>query len=150
MKGEILLMGIHVVADGELKPRPNYYPDKTGDIMDNPIIIEALNRDGFTRLLYCPQYSEKTIRDENGARIIRTKLGTTLSVETKDKSTGRKKWETIGHVCGVSDQKLEEMGFQKWEKNDYETPTSKIEITRYDEEARKKIDAWLAAQDTTQ
>jgi hypothetical protein len=136
---EIRLIGIPI---GETKTRENYYLEKPEEILRTVCVVDGINENGFTKLLYYPQYSEKTI----GTKVVRTPIGTTLMVETKDELNGRKKWETIGHVWGVKDSKLEELGFQKWEKNDYKVPDSKIEILVLNEKTVEALNRWMVEQ----
>ena len=145
---EIRLTGI---PTGERKTRQDYYIEKPEEIMFNSFVTEAMNINGFTELLYYPQYFERTIRDDYETRVVKTISATTLMIETKDKSTGRKKWETIGHSWGISDAKLEELGFQKWKESDYDykIPNYKIEIEILNKETFKEVEKWIAAQNTT-
>jgi hypothetical protein len=147
---EIRLTGIPI---GETKTRENYYPEKPEEILLTACVVEGKKKNGFTRFLYYPQYSpEKTISYEDGStKKVHPKLATTLMVETNDESTGIKKWETIGHVWGVSDPKLEELGFQKWEGSDYDYKGPSSRIEKMDDkplskEAFEEVNAWLVEQ----
>jgi hypothetical protein len=141
---EIRLSGM---PTGKEKIIENYHPEKPEEIMFIPCVVEGMNRSGFTRFLYYPRHSEKTINDEYGTRVVTTTLATTLMIETMNKS-GRKKWETIGHIWGMNDLELEELGFQKWKESDYDykVPNSKIEIEKLDKKTIKELNVWMVEQ----
>lgn len=121
---QIRLSRIPIKIEGRWT-QENYYLEQLEDILRASFMAKIINEDNFTRILYYPQYPPER------ANKPRIPLATTLMIETKDKTTGRKKWETVGHVYGVKDSKLEELGFEIWKKDDYKVPEPKIEIPIY-------------------
>jgi len=136
---QIRLSGMPVRSEGETIIE-NYYLEKPNDIFRTACVAKIINNGGFARILYHPQYSERTIHDEIGTRVIKTTLATTLMIETTE---GR--WETVGHVCGVRDSELEGLGLELWKKDDYIVPEPKIEIPVY-RKRPEPLNEWAEGQ----
>jgi len=136
------------IPTGErIKKRDNYYFERNEleKIIQASCVANEINSDDFVRLLYYPQCWQKTVEIGTETRVIEATLATTLMAETRNKSTGIKKWRTIGHIWGVNDSDLEGLGFQKWKESDYILPKIELPLLRRnDTKMREELDLWIA------